>query len=72
MNVLKLRTLLLCLILGMPAVAAAAGQAQSTDGDSQGAQAAGPESTESDDQGGDRGFDPCLLNPSLAVCADRQ
>ena len=71
MNALKIPTLILCLLLGSP-FAAAAGQAQSTDSDSQGAQASGPESAEADDQGGDRGFDPCLLNANLAVCADRQ
>ena len=72
MNALKIPTLLLCLLLSLPAVTAAAGQAQSTDGDSQRAPASGPESAEADDQGGDRGFDPCLLNANLAVCADRQ
>jgi hypothetical protein len=70
MNALNLPTLLLCLLLGFSAVAA--GQTQSADDDSQGAQASGPESAESDDQDVDRGFDPCLLNPGLAVCADRQ
>lgn len=26
------------------------------------------ESADSADEGGDRGFDPCLLNASLAIC----
>jgi hypothetical protein len=72
MKALKLRTLILTLMLSFSLTVVAAGQTQSENDDPQDSNASKPEQTESNDQGGDRGFDPCLLNPSLAVCADKQ
>lgn len=72
MKALKLRNLVLPLLLALSFNLAASGQAQSESHDSQDANASGQENAESNDQGGDRGFDPCLLNPSLAVCANQQ
>ena len=71
MRVLKLRFLiLLCLIVAPLGVST--GSLASSDENTQDSQAANQENAESDDQSDSRGFDPCLLNPSLAVCANKQ
>ena len=72
MKALKLRNLILPLLLSLPLNVAIAGQTQSGTNNAQDANASEQENAESSDQGGDRGFDPCLLNPSLAVCANQQ
>lgn len=72
MKALNLPKLILPLLLCLLVNVAAAEQTQSGSSDAQDADAAAQENAESNDQGGDRGFDPCLLNPSLAVCANRQ
>jgi hypothetical protein len=68
---MKIRTVILYLLIALPFVAVGSNLTQSDDSDlkkSETSEQEGAESAESDDNGGDRGFDPCLLNASLAIC----
>lgn len=65
---MKIRFLILFLMTAMSFTAAGSKLAQSNGNDLQDSETADQESAESDDDGGDRGFDPCLLNASLAIC----
>ncbi len=65
---MKIRNLILCLLIAMPFAATGFELAQSDENDLQNPEPPEQEEVESDDDGGDRGFDPCLLNSSLAIC----
>jgi hypothetical protein len=67
-KVMKIRTVILYLLIALPFVAVGSNLTQSDDKDLKKSETSEQESAESDDNGGDRGFDPCLLNASLAIC----
>ena len=72
MKALKLRILIVSFLFALPFGVGASGSSSSSESNAQKSQDAKQEKTETDDQGESRGFDPCLLNPSLAVCANKQ
>ena len=65
---MKIRILILYLLIALPFSVAASSLTQSDDDSLQESEAPQQDSAEADDDGGDRGFDPCLLNASLAIC----
>lgn len=65
---MKIRTVILYLLIALPFVAVGSNLTQSDDSDLEKSETSEQESAESGDNGGDRGFDPCLLNASLAIC----
>jgi hypothetical protein len=65
---MKIRILILYLLSALPFAAVGSKLTQSDANDSQKSETSEQDSAESDDDGGDRGFDPCLLNASLAIC----
>ena len=65
---MKMRILILYVLIASPFVVSGSSLTQSDENDSQNSATPEQESADSDDDGGDRGFDPCLLNASLAIC----
>jgi hypothetical protein len=65
---MKIRILILYLLITLPFAVAAFNPTQSDENSLQESEDSEQERAESDDDGGDRGFDPCLLNASLAIC----
>jgi hypothetical protein len=65
---MKIRILILYLLFALPLCVAASSLTQSDDNSLQESETPQQDSAEADDDGGDRGFDPCLLNASLAIC----
>ncbi len=65
---MNIRIFILYLLVALPSAVAASNLAQSDEDSLLESDASEQGSAESDDQGGDRGFDPCLLNASLAIC----
>jgi hypothetical protein len=65
---MKIRILTLYLLSALPFAAAGSKLTQSDVNDLQKSETSEQESAESDEDGGDRGFDPCLLNANLAIC----
>jgi hypothetical protein len=65
---MKMRTLILSVLIASPLVVSGSSLIQSDESGSQNSATPEQESTDTDDDGGDRGFDPCLLNASLAIC----
>jgi hypothetical protein len=65
---MKIRTLILYLLIALPLCVAASSLTQSDEKSLQESEALEQDSAEADDDDGDRGFDPCLLNASLAIC----
>jgi hypothetical protein len=65
---MKMRILILYVLIVSPFVVSGSNLTQSDENDSQNSATPEQESADSDDDGGDRGFDPCLLNASLAIC----
>lgn len=65
---MNIRTVILYLLIALPFAAVGSNLKQSDDDDLKKSETSEQESAKSDDNGGDRGFDPCLLNASLAIC----
>jgi hypothetical protein len=65
---MKIRILILYLLIALPLSVAASSLTQSDYNSLQESETHQQDSAEADDDGGDRGFDPCLLNASLAIC----
>ena len=72
MKALKLRVLFLAFLFTASPGVSTTSLASSDENGAQDSQAAEQKNTETDDEGGNRGFDPCMLNPNLAVCANKQ
>ena len=64
---MKIQKLILYLLIALPIAVAASNLSQSDKESLQESESAEQEDAELDDDG-DRGFDPCLLNASLAIC----
>ena len=58
-KVMKIQILILYLLIALPFTAAGSKLTQSDDNDLQKSETSEQENAESDDDGGDRGFDPC-------------
>lgn len=69
---MKLRVLILLFLFAATPGVSTTTLASSDENSTQDSPAAKQENAEADDEGGNRGFDPCLLNPNLAVCANKQ
>ncbi|MCP4764950.1 MAG: hypothetical protein GY875_01625 [Gammaproteobacteria bacterium] len=65
---MKMRNLIFYLLFALPLAVAGSNLTQSDENSSQQPETPEQESADSDDDGGDRGFDPCLLNANLAIC----
>ena len=65
---MKMRTLILSVLIASPFVVSGSSLIQSDENGSQNSAAPEQEGADADDDEGDRGFDPCLLNAALAIC----